>query len=198
ELTLSTTEFTTSGLVNSDVVTSVTLTSPGAVATADVTTYDITASAAQGPKLSNYDITYTKGTLTVNKAPQTISFVSPGTLSRDAGTVDLDVEASSGLPVSLAIDDDMIATVNSTALTMTVRRLGTVTLTATQEGNHNYLPAAPVSVTVRIANDAGAALPIRVHQAVSPNGDGINEFLMIEGIRDYPENKVTIFDKSGR
>ncbi|NGM63617.1 gliding motility-associated C-terminal domain-containing protein, partial [Sphingobacterium sp. SGG-5] len=54
------------------------------------------------------------------------------------------------------------------------------------------------SVTVRIANDEGAALPVRLYKAVSPNGDGINDFLMIEGVRDYPENKVTIFDKSGK
>gem|GEM_PF-1699112 len=197
-LNLGTAEFTPTGLVNGDAVTSVSLSSSGSAATADVNTYDITASSAQGPKLGNYDITYVKGTLTVNKSPQTISFVSPGTLTRDAGTIDLDVEASSGLPVALTIDDEIIATVNSTALTMTVKRLGTVILTATQEGNHNYLPAEPVSVTVRIANDANARLPIRVHQAVSPNGDGINEFLQLEGIRDYPENKVTIFDKSGK
>ncbi len=147
---------------------------------------------------ANYNISFTGANFEIQKAPQTISFVSPGTLTRDAGTIDLDVEASSGLPVALTIDDEIIATVNSTALTMTVKRLGTVILTATQEGNHNYLPAEPVSVTVRIANDANARLPIRVHQAVSPNGDGINEFLQLEGIRDYPENKVTIFDKSGK
>ncbi|NGM63449.1 T9SS type B sorting domain-containing protein [Sphingobacterium sp. SGG-5] len=192
------TEFTSQGLVNGDAVTSVTLTSAGASASADVDIYDITASAAQGPKVGNYDISYVSGTLTVNKAPQTITFTDPGTLYRDAGTIDLDVSSSSGLPVNLTIDDDMIATVNSTALTMTVKRLGTVTITAKQEGNPNYLPADPVSVTVRIANDEGAALPVRVHQAVSPNGDGINDFLMIEGVRDYPENKVTIFDKSGK
>src|SRR5690606_2101126 len=125
-------------------------------------------------------------------------FISPGTLSRDAGTVPLEVSSSSGLPVDLAIDDGMIATVNSTDLTMKVERLGTVTITASQAGNNNYLPAEPVSVTVGIANDAGAALPIRVHKAVSPNGDGINDYLMIEGIRDYPENRITIFDKSGK
>ncbi|NGM63638.1 hypothetical protein G5B30_17165, partial [Sphingobacterium sp. SGG-5] len=61
--TFSGTEFTPDGLVNNDVVTSVTLTSAGASASADVDTYEITASAAQGPKLSNYIITYTGGTL---------------------------------------------------------------------------------------------------------------------------------------
>jgi gliding motility-associated-like protein len=38
---------------------------------------------------------------------------------------------------------------------------------------------------------------ILVHQAVSPNGDGINDFLFIEGIEVYPRNKVTIFNSNG-
>src|SRR5690606_6643770 len=68
-----TTEFTPTGLVNGDEVTSVTLSSAGAAATAAVTTYDIIASAAHGPKLTNYDITYAKGTLTVGKKALTIT-----------------------------------------------------------------------------------------------------------------------------
>lgn len=48
-----------------------------------------------------------------------------------------------------------------------------------------------------MANDASANLPIIVNKALSPNGDGINEFLIIEGIRDYADNKVTIFDRNG-
>jgi hypothetical protein len=64
------TEFTTSGLLNSDKVTSVTLTSPGAAATAAVSAspYAITASAAQGSGLGNYNITYNTGQLAVNPA----------------------------------------------------------------------------------------------------------------------------------
>jgi large repetitive protein len=36
-----------------------------------------------------------------------------------------------------------------------------------------------------------------VHQAVSPNGDGINDFLLIEGIKNYPDNQVTIVNRNG-
>ena len=66
------TEFTSGAgqLVAGDSVTSVSLTSTGAAATATVTspgpTYAITASAAVGPGLANYSITYHSGTLTVN------------------------------------------------------------------------------------------------------------------------------------
>ncbi|NGM63644.1 hypothetical protein G5B30_17205, partial [Sphingobacterium sp. SGG-5] len=38
-----------------------------------VNTYEITASAAQGPKLGNYTISYAKGTLTVNRKALTIT-----------------------------------------------------------------------------------------------------------------------------
>jgi len=36
-----------------------------------------------------------------------------------------------------------------------------------------------------------------VHQGVSPNGDGINDFLAIDGITAYPDNKLTIIDRNG-
>jgi len=156
----------------------------------------VTITASQSGNAAYLPAADVEQVLTINKAPQTITFISPGTLARDAGTVALDVSGSSGLPVTLSIDDEQVATLDG--LSLIVKRLGTVTVTATQPGNHNYLPADPVSVSIRIANDANAALPIRVHQAVSPNGDGINDFLMLEGIRDYPENRITIFDKSGK
>lgn len=40
--------------------------------------------------------------------------------------------------------------------------------------------------------------PIKVHQAVSPNGDGRNDLLMVAGVGDYPENRMLIFDRHGK
>ena len=70
-LNLGTTAFTASGLVNGDTVTGVTLTSPGAVATATVagSPYPITASAAVGTGLGNYNISYQPGWLIVTAEP---------------------------------------------------------------------------------------------------------------------------------
>lgn len=144
---------------------------------------------------TNYTIDYTGANFSIRKAKQTISFTNPGVLARDAGTVALDVKSSAALPITLRVDDPLVATVSGTDLQ--VLRLGTVRITATQMGDENHEAAPAVEVPVLIAAGAGAKLPIVVHQAVSPNGDGINEFLIIEGIRDYPENKVTIFDKNG-
>ena len=67
------TEFTPSGLVNSDTVTSVTLTSAGTVNTANVGDYAINASDAVGTGLSNYNISYADGTLSVTPASLTVT-----------------------------------------------------------------------------------------------------------------------------
>jgi mucin-19 len=74
-VTFAGTEFATSGLLNSDTVTHATLTSAGTAATAAVggSPYSIVPSAATGSGLTNYAITYTNGSLTVNKAALTIT-----------------------------------------------------------------------------------------------------------------------------
>src|SRR5690606_35868212 len=84
-------------------------------------TYTVTAEIME---TANYNGLRLQAELTIQKAPQTITFIPPGTLGRDAGTVVLNVKSSSGLPVQLSIDDEMIATVNSVSLSMTVKRLG--------------------------------------------------------------------------
>jgi len=43
-------------------------------------------------------------------------------------------------------------------------------------------------------NDDG----IVVHPAISPNGDGINDFLQIDNISQYPDNKLSIMNRNGQ
>jgi gliding motility-associated-like protein len=38
---------------------------------------------------------------------------------------------------------------------------------------------------------------VTVQQAVSPNGDGLNDKLKIDGIQSHPDNKLTIIDRNG-
>ena len=45
---------------------------------------------------------------------------------------------------------------------------------------------------VTIADDG-----IRVHQALSPNGDGINDFLTIDNLTSYPDNHLMIMNRNG-
>jgi len=78
-LSLGTTAFTSSGLVNSETIGGVTLTSTGTVASAPVGTYPITASNATGGTFnpSNYSLTYSNGTLTVLGAGYTATWPTP-------------------------------------------------------------------------------------------------------------------------
>ena len=67
------TEFTASGLVNSDTVTGTALSSAGAGASAAAGTYPIVPSAATGTGLANYSITYLNGSLAVSPRSLTIT-----------------------------------------------------------------------------------------------------------------------------
>ncbi|WP_262249498.1 T9SS type B sorting domain-containing protein, partial [Parapedobacter soli] len=164
----------------------------GIVQIVGIGTATITATVAPNANYSNTPVVTQQ--VTVAKGQQTISLRDIGEVSREVGSIDLGASSSSGLPVTLTLDDEQVASLDGTSLR--ILRLGTVRITATQAGSANYDAAIPVTITVRVV-DPAAKFPVRIHQAVSPNGDGINEFLMIEGIRDYPENRVTIFNKNG-
>lgn len=163
-------------------------------------TTTITASVPENSNYENKPVE--RRTLVVAKAKQVISLSGPSEVNRNVGTIALEVHSSSALPVDLTVDDPLIATLEGDQLR--IHRLGTLRITATQPGNENYEAAEPVSLTIRVLEndaenpaDSDKIKGIRVHQAVSPNGDGINDFLIIEGIRDYPENRLTIFNRNG-
>ena len=151
-LTLGTSEFTSSGLVNSETIGSVTLSAAGAASTATtaVGTYPITPSAATGGTFtaSNYSITYVNGTLTVTKADQTITF---GTLSAKTygdSSFDLTGTASSGLPLSYSSSDTNVATISGN--TVTIVGSGSTTITATQTGDDNHNAATSVEQVLTV------------------------------------------------
>lgn len=74
-LNLGTTGFSPAGLKNTDTIGGVTLSSSGAMDTAARGTYTITPSAATGGTFdsNNYNITYSNGNLTVDRAPLTVT-----------------------------------------------------------------------------------------------------------------------------
>ena len=57
--------------------------------------------------------------------------------------------------------------------------------------------ACTVQVMAIDVEAAGEAPPITVYNAVSPNGDGYHEFLEIENIQFYPENRVFVLSRWG-
>ena len=103
------------------------------------------------------------------------------------------ISASSGLPVTLTSSNEDIATVTGTILSSL--HIGVTTITAKQAGNANYNAAETVTGIVTVSDAADDDLI--VHQAVSPNGDGINDFFFIEGITNYADNHVIIVNRNG-
>ncbi|WP_437919703.1 gliding motility-associated C-terminal domain-containing protein [Sphingobacterium sp. LRF_L2] len=129
--------------------------------------------------------------LKVEKGIQTITFETvQRTTVGDAATV-LSASSTAGLPVTFLSSDVSIASIDDNILT--ARGRGSVTITALQIGNASWSAANPVAQQVLI----DAAPDIVVSKAVSPNGDGVNDILFIEEIQRYPENTISIYDRSG-
>ncbi|WP_182336257.1 MBG domain-containing protein [Stenotrophomonas acidaminiphila] len=116
--------FTASGLVNGDTVSSVALASAGTAATANVGNYTITAANAGGTGLSNYDITYVNGTLTIGKAGLTITANNGSkTYGQTGGT--------NGFTASGLVDGDTVSSVAlASAGTAATANVGDYTITA--------------------------------------------------------------------
>jgi len=55
----------------------------------------------------------------------------------------------------------------------------------------------PVSVAKQPDRPVYAEATIAVRPAVSPNGDGVNDFLVIDGISNYPDNQLSIVSSNG-
>ena len=88
--------------------------------------------------------------LTVNQANQTIAFPAVGTLSLGQGTVLLNATASTGLLVEYTSSNTTVATVSGNLVTLLAP--GRTTLTASQSGNANYLPATNASRALTVAS----------------------------------------------
>lgn len=131
---------------------------------------------------------------TIDKAPQTITFNQPGPFSRYAGVVGLTATSSSGLPVVFSANQPLVGLITADNK-LQIKGLGTIKVAANQAGNEFYLPATVVERDI-VIHTAGSS-QILVTQALSPNGDGINDVFIIEGIQAYPENQVKIVSRIG-
>lgn len=154
---------------------------------------NVTITAA-APANSNYNETpVADRLLVVSKGIQTISFTAVADLKSNADPYMLDVNSNAGLPVTLTLSDSLLASLDGNMLKPL--QVGTLYITASQEGNDLYLAATPVVIAVNITDADNSDL--KVHPALSPDGDGKNEFLSVEGIKSYPYNHVTIIDRNG-
>ena len=101
----------------------------------------------------NYAVQTATVPLTVNQAPQTITFTTALSGLVNAKITLNGTGGASGNPVTYTLTGP--ATLSGTTLTLT--GLGTVTVTANQAGNSNYLAAAPVTQTILVSNSTNNA-----------------------------------------
>jgi len=94
---------------------------------------------------------------------------------------------------ALAVGPNTINTVVTAPDGVTTK---TYTITVTRSGTIAN-PLAAISVSQAIRNPQLEADGITVHRGISPNGDGQNDFLIIDGIVTHPENKLSIMNRNG-
>jgi hypothetical protein len=149
--------------------------------------YDVTASLSN----DSYQASDAGGTLVITKAIQSISF--DDLPNRTLGDSDFAVgaSASSGLAVSLAASGNCTIATNTIHLT----GAGTCTVTASQDGDINYLAAGSVSKSFSIAKTtATITLGNLIHTydgtakavTVSTTPSGLNVTLSYDGSANLP------------
>ncbi len=101
--------------------------------------------------------------------------------------------AASG-SIALAVGTNTITTVVTAQDGITTH---TYTITVSRATGPLMSLYMPVSVVQPADNFSLENDGVMVHQGVSPNGDGINDFLTIDGIIGYPINSLQIIDRNG-
>ena len=167
--------FTESGLQGDDAISSVTFAYTGGNAPNAPTaggSYTITPSAAvfSSGSSSNYSITYTPGTYTINQDAQTITFGSLAGKTYGDSAFSVSAMASSGLTVSFTSQTTSVCTVSGS--TVTIVAAGTCTIRASQAGNGNYSAASDVDQGFTVAKaplTVTASSPTVTYGGTSPS-----------------------------
>ncbi|WP_461463657.1 T9SS type B sorting domain-containing protein [Mucilaginibacter sp.] len=173
---------TPANLISQPVVTTT------ATSLSDPGDYTILVTQAQA---KNYNITYVPGILTITKAPQVITFNPlPSKTISDANFL-LTAISNSGLPITFSSSNPAIAQIiNGNEVTML--KVGTVIITASQPGNIDY-EAAIVQQNLIILS-----LTVVIPNAFTPNHDGINDTWEIVGIENDATTVMNVFNRYGK
>jgi len=180
------------------------------------TTISLLVTSKDGATSKNYELTVKRPALSDNANLSGLK-ISNGTLSPafDPAILNYTVSADSAIS-TLAItpvtgDINAILTINNSILTSGTtsapivldKAENTIAIVVNAEDGkttQSYTITVNKQKSDVLANANGQVEisdKIVVHQAVSPNGDGINDFLLIEGIENYPGNKVAIINRNG-
>jgi len=131
--------------------------------------------------------------LIVDKATQMITFDLIPVLYKGDPAYTINAYSNKGLPVGVHNSNPFVVRVNGIQITPV--DLGRSTITINQAGNKNYKPAE-VSQEVKVIS-RNADEDISVPLAVTPNGDGVNDLLVIKGIENFANNSVVIVNRNG-
>ncbi|RYD91651.1 MAG: hypothetical protein EOP54_22075, partial [Sphingobacteriales bacterium] len=194
---------TYSGFVNGDVA----VTTPPVITTAATTAslpgvYPVTLSGAAS---NNYTFVYGAGKITVTKATLTIT-------ANNASKVQGTANPILTLTYSGFVNGDTEAVLTTLPTLVTTAKtaspVGDYAIVATGAAASNY---APLYISGKLTVTAPSALKtmalssnvedieteVTIQQALSPNGDGINDALIISGLQNYRYNTVVIMNTSG-
>lgn len=127
-----------------------------ATKTSDVGSYPINVA---GGSADNYKFSYTSGTLTINKAEQTITWDQDMSNLKVGDQVELQAVASSRLSITYTMESNSFAEIYSAGNNkkyLDCKAEGQFTIRATQDGNKNYYSSTRVNKTVTIGNGESA------------------------------------------
>jgi hypothetical protein len=146
---------------------------------------------AEQPGNSHYNAASTvREWLTIEKAPQTITFEELPEQDIEIGSFVLSATATSGLDVSFeSSDEEIVSIVGNVAY---VHKGGTVNITARQSGNQNYHAAGEI-VRTQVVNVILGIEVVGLSSQVFPNPTTGVLFFQIPGL-----NNVEVYDALGR
>jgi len=187
---------------------------PGSAATK---TYTLTINRALSPNADLLTMALSAGTLTPQFSPDIINYTanvpySESTIRESVVAGDnssaVQINGSGAFyevgyqTIPLVVGSNTITTTVTesdgavTGLGGAVTKTYTVTVTRAPAGSNSF--PAGISNTKLAENSTSADVGIVVHQGISPNGDGINDYLVIDGILAYPDNKLSIMNRNGQ
>lgn len=117
----------------------------------------------------------------------------PGATIKVNGSIVTSGAASA--PIALTVGSDNNVSIEVTAANGTTHKTYAIVVTRVSNGTGAFQP-----VGLALPNDTPAMADdiLVVHHGVTPNGDGIDDYLVIDGILAYPDNRLTIMNRNGQ
>jgi len=143
----------------------------------------------EGGSSANYLFIYEEGMMIIEEVP--VVYISSDKGNQLSKGEMANLSASGGTNYIWTNAEGIISGQNTSVLTVRPAQTTTYTVTVT----NNAGCAQTASFTVEVIADY---VTLKATNIMTPNGDGINDTWQIKDIDMYPNNKVTIFDSSGR